>query len=196
MAIQADSTARTERSAVARWWPAAVLCLGLVVASLGVASYLHVVNPNNPVVGAANSTIDCGNAYSRGSIKGSPCSELLNDTARNGAIGVSFGMVLILIGAGAVVKRVGLRRAWPFLAIGVGLVATGGFFWLLWLQLDSGRCGNLYITESAPTPGAPCYAVRETAHWIANVLMFAAPLLLLAGTVEVLRRAVQTQLRR
>jgi hypothetical protein len=196
MASQVGSTARGERSAVARWWPAAVLCLGLVVAALGVASYLHVVNPQNPLVGAANSTIDCGNAYSRGSIKGSPCRELLDDTARNGAVGVSLGAVLILVGVGAIVKRVGLRRGWPFLAIGLGLVTTGGFFWLLWLQLDGGRCGNIYITENAPTPGEPCFDARETARWTANVLMFAGPLLLLAGTVEVLRRAVQTLLRR
>jgi len=196
MVSLAGSTARGERSAVARWWPAVVLCLGLVVASLGVASYLQVVNPHNPVVGAANSTIDCGNAYSRGSIKGSPCSELLEVTSRNGAIGASLGALLILIGAGAVVKRVGLPRAWPFLAIGLGLAASGGFFWLLWLQLDGGRCGNIYITENAPTPGEPCFDVRETARWTANVLMFAGPLLLLAGTVEVLRRAVQTLLRR
>jgi hypothetical protein len=177
-----------------RWWPAAVLCLGVVVAAFGLMSYLHVVNPHNPVVGASNSTIDCGNAYSRGSIKGSPCRELLDDTARNGAIGVSLGAVLILTGTGAIVRRVGLRRAWPFLAIGLGLVAAGGFFWLLWLQLDGGRCGSIYITENAPTPGEQCYAVRETARWTANLLMVVAPLLLLAGIVGVAQRTVKSLL--
>jgi hypothetical protein len=60
-------------------------------------------------------------------ISGSPCRELLDDAARDGAFGVVAGTAIVMAAGAVIMRRVGLRRAWPYLTIVLDLFAAGGF---------------------------------------------------------------------
>jgi hypothetical protein len=177
-----------------RWWPALAITAGLLLTGFGLFSYLNVHAPPNPTPGAANPTIDCGSAYGPGSISRSPCRELLDDAARNGALALSAGMTLFIVGVGVIVAQVGFRRAWPYLAIVVGLIGAGAFVWVFKLPLDGGKCGSISGgTEGSGGPGDPCSDARQWANWAASILVFVSPALVLTGVAVILSRAVQAR---
>ena len=184
------------RGSAARWVCAALLVAGLAVVGLGVQRLLSVQTLVNPTPGAANATLDCGSAYSPGSMVVAPtlagltaptCDSVLDPARHDGRLMVVLGGTLALAAGALLVGQFG-AGSWPFVLVAGGLVAGAIGAWLLFLPVQGSGCGSV----SSGTEGDPssCGSLYGALLATTRVLAVLAPVLVLAGVIGVVARAV------
>jgi len=194
---------RTRRAAWVRvltWWPILPLLAGFVLVYEAKQRYEEYVSVDASDVAmlqipSPRPFVVCGSDYRPGGYPGlvaSRCEALLADRSATTRRMFWGGVALVLVGAALTVRRVGVRRAWPLVAIGVAVGCWYAFQWLLHLPLRGGTCASVQgAGEMGYGSDHPCHALVSWAGSADGLLFLAVPVLGLTGTVAIIRRLIK-----
>jgi len=146
---------------VLAWWPVVPLLVGIVLVYEAKQRYEEYVSvPAGDVVmlqiPQPRPFVVCGSDYRPGGYPGlvaDRCEPLLAERSTTTRWMFWAGVTLTLAGAAFLVRRFGLRRSWPYAALGGAVACWYLFTWLLHLPLEGGACGSLIDGSESPSNG-------------------------------------------
>ena len=195
--------AQPERRGWARrllaWWPLIPLLAGLGLIQEGRERYWEYVSVDSSDVVVLQlpdprPRVVCGSDAHPGGVPGvvqDRCDRLMAERAPLTRQLFWGGVALVLVGTALIVRHVGIRTAWPFVALGAAVAGCYVLSWLMHLPLEGGLCASLWSPSESPYPeGSRCPGAVDLAGAAVFGLVLATVALGLAGSIALVRRAI------
>ncbi len=184
---------------VLAWWPVVPLLVGIVLVYEGKQRYEEYVSvPAADIVmlqvGGARPFVVCGSDYRPGgypTLVADRCEALFAERSTTTRVMFWVGVTLTLAGLAFLVRHVGLRRSWPYVALGAGVASWYLMMWLFHLPLKGGECASVSgAGEMGYGSDNPCRGIVDRAGWLEMFFFLSAVGLVGTGLVVSVRRGI------